>query len=82
MKLALWNICSGGVNRRAGTSRLPDIAAALRAQDPDVIVVTEYRCDASEPLLEELGRDGWKYQVVSPVEPRWGGVAVAPGGRC
>jgi hypothetical protein len=45
MRLVAWNI------RQGGGSRLPRIADALKRQDADILVLSEYRGGPSAPRL-------------------------------
>ncbi len=70
MRILSWNIKWGG------QSRIPAIAAAIRAHAPDVIVLTEYIPRASTPLIDALAASGNAHHVLSSPPPRFGGVAI------
>jgi exonuclease III len=70
MKLALWNVQTGAGDR-CGT-----LAAGLRADAPDAVVLNEYHPGRTEPLIDELRQHGWRHVALSTPPPHCGGVAV------
>lgn len=70
MRLVAWNLLAGGGRR------LPGIAAALAAHDPDVIVLSEFRASAGAVLLDALCEFGWTESVLAPLHASRNGVAV------
>ncbi len=57
LRIVAWNIRAGGGRRREG------IQAQLRAWDPDLIALSEFRgTDASRALAEALEHAGWPHQ--------------------
>lgn len=70
MKILLWNIRSGGVGY------LPELAMRLVEQDADIVVLNEYRANASDPLIEDLRRRGWRHTALGAPPAGYGGVAV------
>lgn len=68
MRLVAWNIRHGG--------KSPDIAAAIIAHDPDVIVLTEYRDSGSKSILDQLRFFGWPHVAASQVSGPVNGVAI------
>jgi exodeoxyribonuclease-3 len=55
MKVLSWNIQQGG------GSRLPRIIDAIIAQDPDVILLTEFHARPGDMLCAKLKAAGWPY---------------------
>lgn len=70
MHILSWNIRYGGQDRRGR------IAAAIRKQDPEVVVLSEFQTGASKELLEDLATDGWCHQITTEPPSRRGGLAV------
>jgi endonuclease/exonuclease/phosphatase family metal-dependent hydrolase len=70
MHILSWNI------RYGGQDRLARIAAAIRQQDPDVVVLSEFQTVASKELLESLGDEGWCHQITTEPPSLRGGLAV------
>lgn len=71
MKILLWNIRTGG------SGRTDALADAIIAQDPDVVVLNEYRTGGSDRLLALLETRGWRHAVCSDAPSPHLGVAVA-----
>jgi exodeoxyribonuclease III len=75
MKLLSWNI------RQGGGSRLPRIADALRRQDADGLVLSEYRGgESGTRLLAALGALGYRHATRLAPPPNRNGVLIAA--RC
>ncbi len=76
LRIVAWNIRAGGGRRREG------IAAQLRAWNPDVVALSEFRgTAASRALAEALADAGWSQQRTSaaarPPEDRENALLVA-----
>jgi exodeoxyribonuclease-3 len=75
MRLLAWNI------RQGGGSRLPHIANALKRQDADIVVLSEYRGGPSAPrLCSALQALGYRHATTLVPPPSRNGVLVAA--RC
>lgn len=70
MHIVSWNIHYGG------QGRLPQVAAAIRDQNPDVVILSEFQSIASQPLLLDLAAEGWRYQITTEPPSRRGGLAA------
>jgi exonuclease III len=70
MKILTWNI------RHGGGKRLPRVAAAVRAHDADVVVLTEYQPGPGAPLVEALRASGYDVESTTPAH-RANGVLIA-----
>ena len=72
MRLLAWNI------RQGGGSRLPRIADALKRQDADIVVLSEYRGGPSAPrLCSALQALGYRHATTLVPPPSRNGVLVA-----
>ncbi len=72
MRLLAWNI------RQGGGSRLAGIAAAIQAQDPDVLVISEHRGgDAGARLRAALAGIGYAHATRAEPPPGRNGVLIA-----
>src|SRR5215831_15134274 len=72
MRRVAWNI------RQGGGSRLPRIADALRRQDADILVLSEYRGGPSAPrLCAALHALGYRHTTTLVPPPSRNGVLVA-----
>ena len=72
MRVLTWNIRAGG------GVRIPRIAAALAAQEADVLVLTEYRDGPSgPPLREALASLGYRWMTAHRPPPGRNGVLIA-----
>lgn len=72
MRILAWNI------RQGGGSRLEGIAAAILAQDADVLVISEYRGgDAGTRLRAMLAAIGYSHASRSEPPPGRNGVLIA-----
>ena len=75
MRLVAWNI------RQGGGSRLPRIADALKRQDADILVLSEYRGGPSAPrLCAALDALGYRHVTTLVPPPSRNGVLIAA--RC
>src|SRR5438132_3381033 len=75
MRLLAWNI------RQGGGSRLPRIADALRRQDADILVLSEYRGGPSAPRLRaDLQALGYRHATALGPPAGRHGVLIAA--RC
>jgi len=71
MRLAAWNIQSGG------GSRIPGIATVLAEVGAEVCVLSEYTNARSDALTDALANVGLPHTLHTDPEARWGGVFVA-----
>lgn len=68
-----WNIRHGG-----STGRLPSIIKTIREDNPDILVLTEFRRNACELILRSALTDaGYAYQIVSDIPEKTNGILVA-----
>ena len=70
MDIIAWNIKRGGRFHRDA------IASELITRSPDVIVLGEFVCGTTEPLIECLAAAGWIHNVIPDPPGRRGGVAI------
>ena len=72
MKIIEWNIKHGGSERR-----IPGILSAIRSHDADIVVLTEYRIERKEQLMDGLQDMGYVYILTSDPMPRTNGILIA-----
>lgn len=72
LKLLAWNILHGG-----GPARMPEIALALIAHTPDIVVLTEFRHSRGGQLRGILGDRGLIHHAATRTSGRTNGVLVA-----
>ena len=75
MKITEWNIRHGGSNER-----IPKILSSLQSHDADIIVLTEFRSERLDLLLEGLRRLGYTDFISSNPGPNTNGIFIAS--RC
>lgn len=72
MKIITWNIMHGGGRR------VRRITAALEKHHADILILTEYRHNASGEILKSwLSESGFRYRVVPPAKEKQNVVMVA-----
>lgn len=72
VRIATWNILHGG-----GPRRIPEIALALIAHRPDVLVVTEFRAARGGQLRAVLADHGLRHQATSDSPHGMNGICIA-----
>jgi exodeoxyribonuclease III len=71
MRLVTWNLLHGGGRR------IPQLAAAVLAHEPDVCVLAESRASTSPALLGLLAAGGLTHHAATEMPPRKNGVLAA-----
>ncbi len=72
MRLLTWNILHGG-----GPRRIPEIALAILGQNPDAVVLTEFRPGRGGQLRAVLADHGLCHQIASVTPERANGLLIA-----
>lgn len=72
LRILSWNILHGG-----GPTRVPEIALAILARSPDVVVLTEFRASRGGQLRATLADAGLEHQLTSTVPEGRNAVMVA-----
>lgn len=72
MRILSWNILHGG-----GPERTPEIALALIAKSPSVVVLTEFRTTRGTSLRTILADHGLEHQIASHGGGRANGILIA-----
>lgn len=68
-----WNIRHGG-----SRDRLPGIIDTIRRHQPDLLILTEFRCNACESFLRAALKDlGYEHQIASDVPEKTNGIFIA-----
>lgn len=73
MRILIWNILHGG-----GPTRLPEIALAILAHAPDIVLLSEFRIARGGQLRAVLADHGLRHQLTTtPARPSGNGLLTA-----
>ena len=72
MRIIEWNIRHGGSRKRT-----PGIIDSIGRLNADCVILTEFRCDSEEVIVQGLGHEGFKNIITSNPLPRTNGILVA-----
>ncbi len=72
MNILEWNIKHGG-----SLERIPKILGSIGSHDADIVVLTEFRTDHQDSLINGFERQGYSYFISSDPELKTNGILIS-----